>query len=217
MTLLNKGMWRLACFESKTAWRWLMVMAGLAGASPVFGQASSTAQKPEPGLIVVYAASDGGKATDTAVVSNVWLYVPAGKSPTPFLPGGKFSADWEGLITMDKQANYTFQAELNGGLKVEINGQVALESSTNGATDLGNPVVLDRGANILKVHFTSPAQGDAYARLNWKPKGGFLQPIPGDTLGHQSATPELKQADKLRLGRELFAEYRCVKCHTGPA
>lgn len=165
---------------------------------------------------MVYTASDGGKAADTTTASNVWLYVPAGKSPTPFLPGGKFSADWEGLVTMDKSASCAFEAELNGGLKVEVNGQTALETATNGVTALGNLVALNRGANNLKVHFTSPAQGDAFVRLSWKPKGGFLQPIPGDSLGHQDDTPELKQAGKLRLGRELFMEYRCVKCHTGP-
>lgn len=208
---------RLACFESKTAWRWLIAIVGLAGASPAFGQASPPAQKPEPGLIAAYTASESGKATDTTIASNVWLYVPAGKSPTPFLPGGKFTADWEGLITMDKPAGCAFQAEVNGGLKVEVNGQVALETATDGATAIGNPVAFNRGPNILKVHFTSPAQGDAFVRLSWKPKGGFLQPIPGEALGHQSDTPELKQAKKLHLGRELFAEYRCVKCHTGPA
>src|SRR5258708_16924795 len=69
------------------------LIAIFAGAA--FSQ-TSTPGKPLPGLTVTYASQDGGKVLSTEVdtAPNVWLYVPPGKSPSPFLPSGKFTAIW---------------------------------------------------------------------------------------------------------------------------
>lgn len=150
------------------------------------------------------------------IAPNVWLYVENGKSPTPFLTGGKFNAVWDGSLTVDKRANYTFQAELNGALKLELNGQVVLEITTNGVTEISQSVQLKKGANTLKAQFGSPNQGDAFVRLKWQPKDSFMQPIPIDALKIPAETPESKQAAMLHHGRELFLEFRCAKCHAGP-
>src|SRR5437763_531385 len=93
----------------------LIATAGLAGSA--LGQGS--AAKQEPGLSVTYTALEAGKAADVVTLPNVWLYVPNGKPPTPFLPGGKFSAVWNGFVTAEKRANYNFQADLNGSFKLE--------------------------------------------------------------------------------------------------
>jgi len=111
------------------------------------------------------------KTSDVAVLPNVQLFVPAGKPPTPFLPGGKFSADWAGFISSEIRDNYTFQADLNGDLKLEINGAVVWEAGAKGThTGPGKPVRLNKGTNSFKVHFTSPSEGDALVRLNWSSK-----------------------------------------------
>src|SRR6185437_9524452 len=131
---------------------------------------ASAAEKFEPGLAATFTALDGDKvnATDTAVLPNAWLYVPAGKSPTPFIPPGKFSAEWNGFIASEIRDNYTFQAELNGALKLEINGAAVLEAAAAGTnTAPTKPVRLNKGTNTFKLHFTSPAQGDAFIRLTW--------------------------------------------------
>src|SRR6185503_1513035 len=145
------------------------------------------------------------------------LCVPAGKPPTPFLPGGKFSADWVGFISSEIRDNYTFQADLNGDLKVEINGAVVWEAGAKGTnTRPGKPVRLNKGTNGFKVHFTSPSAGDALVRLNWSSKEFAPEPIAQNALTHATTT-ELQQASQRRLGRELFIEYRCAKCHQGLA
>ncbi|MDB6125593.1 MAG: hypothetical protein JWQ71_4586 [Pedosphaera sp.] len=201
----------------KAGWRLLMAVASLAVSASALAQNSPAPAKQESGLSVTYTSLESAKASDVVSIPNVWLYVPSGKSPTPFLPAGKFSSVWNGSINVEKRANYLFQAELNGALKLELNGKVVLEASTNGVTEITKPVQLNQGANVLKVQFASPAQGDAFVRLKWQPKDSFLQPIPAELLMPPADAPEAASSAKLHQGRELFIEFRCAKCHAGPA
>ena len=169
--------------------------------------------------MVTFTTMDGNKtnASDLAVLPDVCLYVGAGRPPTPFLPGARFSAVWSGFILSDLRDNYRFKAELNGEARLEINGAVALEVSGNGtATEPGKPVRLNKGTNSFKLTFASPAQGDAFIRLFWSSPEFAMEPIALTALSHE-ATPELQKAGRLGLGRELFVEYRCAKCHGAPA
>lgn len=190
----------------------------LGGSSALFAQAGKPSAKPEAGLMVTFTTMDGDKTktSDLAVLPNVWLYVGAGKPPTPFLPGGKFSAVWTGFISSELRDNYSFKAELNGEAILEINGAVALEVSGRGTpTEPGKPARLNKGTNAFKLTFTSPARGDAFIRLFWSSSEFAMEPIALTALAHE-ATPGLRNADQLRLGRELFVEHRCAKCHAGP-
>lgn len=189
----------------------LAIIAVFAGVS-VFGE--NAERQPSAGLNVTF--SNSSKTVDATTAPNVWLYVPAGKPPTPFLPAGKFTAIWDGFLSVDLRGDYAFQAELNGALKLEINGTNVLDASgTNSSTALSKPVRLVKGTNVFRATFVSPEQGDAFLRLNWKPKRSFLQPIPSRVLTHFVIENE-RQGQKLRLGRELFVEHRCLKCHIGP-
>lgn len=168
--------------------------------------------KPEPGLVVTFTAADG-KTTDTTVAPQVALFVAAGQPPTPFLPGGKFTAVYEGTINADLRGSFLFQAEVSGALKLEINGAVALEAAgTGGASPFSKPVSLNKGVNALKATFTSPAKGDAFARLLWTEKGFNPGPIQQTLLAHPGS-PALEKGTQLRLGRELLVEHRCANCH----
>jgi mono/diheme cytochrome c family protein len=208
----------LLCFNRKAVWRLLIAILAVFGPASGFAQSSATSPaEQQPGLSITYTSLEAGKEVDVVAVPNVWLYVPSGKPPTPFLPAGKFKATWSGSIKVEKRANYLFQAELNGALKLELNGEVVLDVSTNGITEISKPVQLNKGANALKVQFTSPARGDAFVRLHWQPKDSFLQPIPSELLTPSADMPEAKQSAKLHQGRELFLEFRCAKCHAGPA
>ena len=158
---------------------------------------------------------NGSTVSDLSTVPNVWLYVGAGKSPTPFLPAGKFTTTWEGFLNAELRSTYLFQAVLNGSLEVEINGAVAIETeSGGGASPLTKPVQLSKGPNPFRATFTSPVRGDALVRLGWTEKGTNTAPIADSAFTH-TTTPELARAAERYLGRELFFESRCVKCHTG--
>jgi mono/diheme cytochrome c family protein len=165
---------------------------------------------PVPGLALTLTVGD---QKDVSTAPNVSLHVEAGKPPAPFLPGGKFTATWEGAIHADLRGSYSFQAELNGGLKLEINGALALEFVGAGsASPLSKPVQLNKGPNAFKAMFTAPEKGDTFVRLSWTEKPPFTSPIPLAAFTH-STTPELQKSTQLRVGRELFLDHRCIKCH----
>src|SRR5256712_12147278 len=72
------------------------------------------AEKAGPGLALPVTALDAAApAADSTTAPNVWLYVEAGKSPTPFLPAGRFSAMWEGFLNAELRSDLVFQAELS--------------------------------------------------------------------------------------------------------
>lgn len=169
------------------------------------------AVKTEAGLRVTFTA---GKGSDIDSTPNVWLYVPAGQTPSPFVEPGKFTAVWDGFINVDLRDNYTFSAELNGAVKMEINGETVLEATgTGAATAPTKRVRLNKGNNVLKVQFTSPDSGEAFLRLFWASQDILSEPIPMNSLVRAVGDADLAKADQLRHGRELFVEHRCAKCH----
>jgi len=180
---------------------------------PLAGMAQPAAGKMEPGLAVTFNSQVGG-GSDLAVTPNLSLFIGASKAPTPFLPAGPFRATWEGTVSAELRSDFFFQAELNGNLKLVINDATVLDvSGTGNASPLSQAVHLRKGQNALRAEFTSPSKGDAFVRLFWTERGTNTSPIPLAVLNHASS-PELQAAAELRLGRELFLEYRCANCHT---
>ncbi len=206
---------RLRAGESRSLkTHFLSVSLAIIFGLPLISFTQSATSKGEPGLAVTFE-SLGGKASDVATAPNIWLFVQAGKSAAPFLPAGSFTATWQGTISAELRSTFFFQAELNGGLKLEINGASVLETNTTGAASaLSSAVQLHKGPNVLKAFFHSPAEGDAFLRVSWAEKGAATGPIPLAGLNH-AVTAELIEAEKLRLGRDLFLDYRCVRCHQG--
>ncbi len=188
---------------------WRSELAVLLLLAPVSLPSAVLAALPH-GFAVKFTAADG-KSSDLMVLPNLWLYVESGQAATPFLPPGKFTAVFEGSINGDLRSSYTFQAEeLGGTLKLEINSLVVLDTSVPGA--LSKPVQINKGPNALRATFTSAAIGGSALRVGWTEKGTNVNPIPHSIITHAS-TPELQQAETLYLGRELFLENRCAKCH----
>ncbi len=190
----------------------------LALALCILGQENVTAQdapKTEPGLMVTFTADGAG---DTTVFQNVWLYAESGKPVSPFLNPGKFTATWDGFISVDLRDNYTFKAELNGTVKIEVNTNVVLEATTaSGVSEPSKKARLNKGLNPIKVTYTAPDAGDAYLRLQWSSPDFAYEPLPVSVLSHTPGAEALVKSTQLRLGRELFIENRCVRCHVGPS
>src|SRR5260221_6284213 len=137
-------------FDWKRAWRLAVAAGSVAACVSGFAQDSATpaSATAEGSGLVIACTSVAVKSTDAWMASNVWLYVPAGKPPTPFMPGGRFTAEWDGSVNADAQGGYVFKAELNGSLKLEINGAVALDTTGTNATDsAGKSVTLDKGVD----------------------------------------------------------------------
>ncbi|MEP6669826.1 MAG: c-type cytochrome [Chthoniobacter sp.] len=163
------------------------------------------------GLTVTFSA--GGK-TDTRAGRLIALFVPAGEAPTPFLAPGPFTAKWEGEITSDLRAAFTFTVDTTGVVTATLNGQPLLDSRLRIAPQ---PAQLQKGANKLVVEFQSPPQGDAMVRLMWSSKDFPREPIPPTAFQHDTSAKDLRTGERLRAGRLLFAQNRCSACHDASA
>jgi mono/diheme cytochrome c family protein len=170
----------------------------------------------EPGLTLTYKSLVSG-ASEVTTARGVSLFVQSGQTPSPFLPAGPCSATWEGTVSADLRSQVFFQAELNGSLTLEINGAtVLIEKSAGNTSPLSRAVPLRKGTNSLRVTFISPKAGDAFLRLAWTERPPSTSPIPLAQLNH-AITAELKADTERRLGRELFLENRCGRCHASGA
>jgi len=171
------------------------------------------AEDPDQGLIRTVTS---GGVTDVSVAPNVWIYVPAGEPATPFVPPGAFTATWEGLVSADLRGDFTLHAAVRGAVKVAVNGAVALEAKDTGNdVAIGQSVRLNKGTNSLLVEYTAPVSGDAMLRLYWTNRETPLNPIPLPQLTHASSEA-LSRSLRVHEGRDLWAEMRCVRCHSAP-
>ncbi len=164
-----------------------------------------------PGLALTLVAGD---KSDAQSVDGIGLYVPSGQPASPFVPPGKFSANWSGNVSVDLRADYVFHGAFTGHLKVTVKDTVSLDADGKGEEVVdGQKVRMNKGANRIQVEYTPPESGDAFVRVYWSGKETPFNPIPVTSLGH-SVTPQITAAEEVRRGRELFTEHRCFSCHT---
>ena len=78
----------------------------------------------QPGLALTWQV---GEAQAKTITPNIWLYVPAGQPPSPFVPSGRFTATFEGFVNIDLRGDYSFHATGKGGVKLEVNNAVLLD------------------------------------------------------------------------------------------
>lgn len=192
-------------FSARMLRRWTLVTLLALG-----GTAVGHTEDLPVGLAVTFKS---GGASDVQVLPNVQLFVPAGEPATPFLPAGPVTAVWSGFLASELRAEYAFHAEFSGSLKVMIGDSLAVSGkSTDGQRISGSNVRLNKGANPIKIEYEGPAQGDAFLRLFWSNKEVPITPVPLALWTH-TPSPELEKSSQVRLGRDLFAEMRCAKCH----
>ena len=171
--------------------------------TPPLPDAAGTAK---PGLTLTFTTPDG--KTDSRTDRLIALFVPAGQSPTPFLPAGNFTAKWEGAIISALRAEYTFSAANSGGFKLAINGASVAE---------GASVKLNKGVNPLIAELPRAQNGDSFVRLHWTSREFPSEPVPPTVFTHDANAPELRTGERLREGRLLFAQLRCAACHEASA
>ncbi len=159
-----------------------------------------------------------GDVRDTRGARLVALDVPDGSAPSPFLAPGPFRATWEGDLAIPFRSDYAFAAAGRGTIRVEVNGKVALEGSGDDLARLpGKTAKLRKGANKVVVTYDSPASGDAVVRLSWSSEDFAREPVPPVALARDVAGPALLAGTRLREGRELVANLRCLRCHAPTA
>jgi mono/diheme cytochrome c family protein len=172
----------------------------------------AASQDPIPGLALVLRS---GPASDHRSADVLALFVPSGQPASPFLPAGPVSATWTGALTVDLRGDYTFHAAYNGRLKLQINDSVVLDSEGKSPAWIESPKVrLNKGANRIVAEYSGPQRGDSEVRVYWSAKEVPFNPIPISALSHPTSA-EIERSDRMRKGRDLFADLRCIRCHAG--
>lgn len=171
----------------------------------------------EAGLVVAFEDSAGGH--DRRRDRRAALYVPADAPATPFLEPGPFAATWRGQLNVPMRDRYRFAFEGTGAFELSINGQVVLGRARGDERVVSEPVRLEKGVNEMVAVYRSPEAGEAQVRLLWSSPDFPLQPVPPEVYSHEAghgADQALARRERVRLGRAVLAEHRCVRCHNAP-
>ncbi|MCA9438311.1 MAG: cytochrome c, partial [Candidatus Omnitrophica bacterium] len=177
---------------------------------PVAASAGETVEFPQ-GVRLEIRSADG--RVDIHHTRLVTLSVSEGEDPTPFLPAGPFSATWTGHINVDLRDRFRFGFQGNGTFQFFIDGRVRLEADSRDPESLvGRRARLGKGPNAFVATYQSPATGVAECRLMWESTEFPMETVPATVLT-RFLEPSIVWGLMYREGRELFAEYRCLKCH----
>ncbi|MEK0445124.1 MAG: hypothetical protein RLZZ399_445, partial [Verrucomicrobiota bacterium] len=163
---------------------------------------------------VALSLSAGGK-TDVRRDRIIALHVPEGAAGSPFLPKGKFGAQWDTVLSLPLRKAVQFAAEGRGTVKLSVNGKALFEGAlSEGPTRLEGGVELLKGGNVVRVEYQSPASGDASLRLLWAAADFAWEPVEPTSLQVPAEWSEaVAKGMQLREGRLLFSQANCVACH----
>ncbi len=162
------------------------------------------------GLEFEFESSAAGQ-TDRRVGRLVALNQAISASPTPFLPAGPFQLTISGTVKTPLSGFFDFKIDGSHQVQVWINDIPVLKAEENQIT--AEPVLLQKGHNRIRIRYASPRDGNAKLLLCWKGHDFGWEPVPPNVLFHDGGSRELRVAQRRRLGREWFADYRCVACH----
>jgi len=186
------------------------------------GQQTGTAEtSPDAsGLTLTFEDLKGsGKRDfpDARISRLVALYVPHGALPSPFTSAGLFRATFEGDITVRLRTFARFFATGRGKLTLSIGGKPILASSGEDLSKITSEEIrLGKGKNHLIAIYEGPSDGEASLRLFWSSKTWQPEPVPPTLFSHATADPGVAKSLLVREGRFLFAQFRCLNCHTAP-
>ena len=189
-----------------------LVLLAACGLAPLRA-AEAPPSGPAPGLKLTIEANG---VTDVRPARLVAFRNAVNSPASQFVPPGPFKATWEATLTQRIKSEYSFLAIGRGTLKVTINDTVALDVSGEDFSGKPGPtVLLKKGKNTFRAEYTSPKDGEAAVRLLWSGAGFIPESVPPTIFTYDAAGDEkLVAQSRLRRGRELFAEHRCVRCHT---
>ena len=195
---------------------------------PVLSEDQLIAESLQQGLAkTISAISPEREITQVDIRRSRLLstYVPLQKTPSPFMNPGPFILTWNGYLQVEMTGDYIFYAEGNGRLTMEINGSEVLETNRAGLSNpnQSDPIRLNAGLNSLRAQLTPmPSRtwrgeklkvSDTSMRISWSSDRFMREPIPPRVLRFDPVTAGIEQFDQLHLGRELFANRQCIKCH----
>ncbi len=160
-----------------------------------------------PGLIGVYAASDGHTfSRRDEAVQFAWRGAP----PDERLVQGEFSVHWRGRLFAIAPGDYRFYLHVAGGAAITIAGEQMLDVRSRGAQWFeSSPVQLEYGYHPLEITFRKTSDA-ARIGLYWSGPKFDLEPLPPSALWHE---PAEDPGGRFERGGELWRALRCANCH----
>ncbi len=172
--------------------------------------------KDEPGVLLTITGQTAPPAPDVRVSRLVSLYIPSATAPSSLTPPGRYQAKFEGDISMRLRDFVMFSAIGKGKLTLTINDKPALDLSGDLAGKSSESVRLNKGKNHLIARYEPAPNADAELRLFWATKYTLPEPVPPNVISHSNADKSLRESQRIRDGRSLIAQLRCIKCHAAP-
>ncbi len=170
-----------------------------------------------PGLVLNLESLDPTTPKKDVRISRMAaLYVPEGKSPSVFMPKGKFKATYEGILEVDLFDDFTFSLEGRGKISLALDGKWLFEKVSGDFSKVEAKTVELEGRHQLKIVYESLAEGPSHFQLYWASFDFTREPVPPEILKHSPKNDFLIERLKIRKGRELFAEKQCSSCHIPP-
>lgn len=176
-------------------------------------------QHLEPGLVWRFSQPDqSGGAADVRTWRGTSLAVPVGESVTPFLRPGPFRGVAEGYLQASLPGSCTFSATGRGSVRLRINhAEVLAYEGEDFSEAWRRTVSLKGGLNDIEIEYETPNDGGAALRILWANEEFAPEPIQPRALKHDARDAALLAHQRLRVGRQLFAELRCIRCHQQPS
>lgn len=152
-----------------------------------FLAASKTAlgiKKLSPGLSATFFADtkfekEMGRRVDRAIDFE-WRRNP----PMPRVPGGRFSARWDGFLDVDEASIHRLMAAVDGRVRVFIDDVCLLEVSSVGDDALGvESIHLEKGRHRLRIEFMIDG-GSAALTFKMKKAAG-IEALPAAAFLHE--------------------------------
>lgn len=131
---------------------------------------------------------------------------------TPFIAAGPIDVRATGTMQVSLSGFSEFRIRGRGTATLTINGDVVAKLPPD-ETVRSDRFLLRKGHNPFLLEFASADRGVAHFEVEWKGDNFGWEPIPAANLFHDSGHDALVAASGRRLGRELFADHQCVRCH----
>jgi cytochrome c553 len=167
-------------------------------------------QRLRPGVQFRFRSHEAVES-DVRVSRLVALNHAISTSVTPFLPPGPFGLDIHGTLRTTRSGFYDFRIAGTGQTRLWINDELIVSRANQPATQ--EPLLLRKGHNRLRVRYDSPAEAVARLKLSWKGYNFDWEPVPPSVLFHDSGADALVVSARRRLGRRLYVEHHCARCH----
>lgn len=168
-----------------------------------------------PGLIMRLRQANAHRRTDARQARLAALWVDSGAAASTFLQPGPFHAQFDGYVRVPLRGKYRLGCVGRGTAKLTVNDQLLAQGPLQPSPDAA-PLTecrLHTGYNRIRIQYTSGEPGPWQLRLLWQHEQFDREPVPPSALFHDSQDAELRQATRLRQGRQLFVTRNCGDCH----